>query len=103
MTEITDTFRGDNANLLGSISAILALDEADALAPHGLGGHARDLLSAAFVRLGVLDQVAKTAAGYYGGPSDGDWHGLKDNDRVMLNQVSVRIGDIKAARQAAGL
>ncbi|UTC28743.1 hypothetical protein MARCHEWKA_02310 [Brevundimonas phage vB_BpoS-Marchewka] len=103
MTEITDTFRGDNANLLGSIGALLALDATDALTPHGLGGHARDLLSAAFVRISALDAVARKAADYYGAPSDGKWRGLEDDDRIVLNNVSVRIGDIKAARKAAGL
>lgn len=51
MTEITDTFRGDNDGLRSSIEALLHLDEKGALVPHGIGGHARDLLSAAYVRL----------------------------------------------------
>ena len=103
MTQIKDTFRGNDAKLLRSIEALLALDADGALVPHGIGTHARDLLSAAYVRLDTLGKVAQTAADYYGGPSDGDWHGLKDDDRVMLNQVSLRVGDIKATRKAAGL
>lgn len=103
MTEITDTFNGDNTKLLGSIEALLALDAAGVLTPHGVGTHARDLLSAAYVRLAALDKVARTAAGYYGGPSDGDWRGLEDDDKVAISTLSLRVGDIKAARRAAGL
>jgi len=47
-----DDFKGDNAALCRSIEALLSLDAAGALVPHGVGGHARGLLSAAFVRLG---------------------------------------------------
>lgn len=50
--ERADDFNGDNAALCRSIEALLSLDAAGALVPHGLGGHARGLLSAAFVRLG---------------------------------------------------
>jgi hypothetical protein len=46
-----DEFNGDNAALCRSIEALLALDAAKALVPHGVGGHARSLLSAAMARL----------------------------------------------------
>lgn len=46
-----DTFRGDTANLRRSIEALLALDAKGALVPHGIGGHARALLTAAYHRL----------------------------------------------------
>ncbi|BEP44094.1 hypothetical protein [Variovorax sp. V15] len=48
---MNDTFRGDTPHLIRSIEALLSLDAAGALRPHGLGGHARDLLSSAAARL----------------------------------------------------
>jgi hypothetical protein len=46
-----DTFRGDNADLVLSIKALIELNDEGALVPHGLGGHARGLLSDAAARL----------------------------------------------------
>jgi hypothetical protein len=46
-----DGFRGDSAALCASIAALLSLDESGALAPHGIGGHARTLLKSAAARL----------------------------------------------------
>lgn len=46
-----DTFRGDDAHLISSIKALLSLDAAGALVPHGVGGHGRKLLESAAVRL----------------------------------------------------
>lgn len=46
-----DTFGGDTALLRRSIEALLALDADGALMPHGIGGHARKLLTAAYHRL----------------------------------------------------
>lgn len=54
-----DTFNGDNAKLVESIKALLALDESGSLVPHGVGGHARQLLSAAASRLSA--SIADTA------------------------------------------
>ncbi|WP_245157927.1 hypothetical protein [Burkholderia multivorans] len=48
---LTDTFRGDDASLVRNIKALLDLDAEGALVPHGVGGHARALLSAAAARL----------------------------------------------------
>lgn len=48
---MNDTFRGDNAQMIRSIEALLSLDAAGALVPHGIGGHARELLESAAVRL----------------------------------------------------
>lgn len=48
---MNDTFRGDNAALIENIDALLRLDAAGALFPHGVGGLARQLLSAAAMRL----------------------------------------------------
>lgn len=50
----TDDFNGDVRRLLESIDALLALDAKGALAPHGIGGHARRLLNAAASRLEAL-------------------------------------------------
>lgn len=49
--EPQDDFRGDNARLRDCIRALLDLDADGALVPHGVGGHARALLSAAYCRL----------------------------------------------------
>lgn len=46
-----DTFRGDTALLRDSIASLLELDADGALRPHGIGGHARKLLTAAYHRL----------------------------------------------------
>lgn len=46
-----DTFRGNTALLRASIAALLELDADGALRPHGIGGHARKLLTAAYHRL----------------------------------------------------
>jgi len=47
----SDTFRGDNSALVSNINALLSLDADGALVPHGIGGLARELLSAAASRL----------------------------------------------------
>jgi hypothetical protein len=46
-----DGFNGDTPHLISCIQALLDLDAAKALAPHGIGGHARALLTAAAARL----------------------------------------------------
>ena len=48
---IADEFRGNNEQLRRSIKALIELNDKGALAPHGIGGHARALLSAAYHRL----------------------------------------------------
>lgn len=54
-----DTFRGDNAHLLACTRALLALDAKNALVPHGLGGHARDLLNALASRLKAAEAAVE--------------------------------------------
>ena len=49
---IVDDFDGDNDHLKRCIEALLEFDAAGRLVPHGIGGHARRLLSAAHQRLG---------------------------------------------------
>jgi hypothetical protein len=57
---IEDSFRGDDAKLISCIEALIHLNDAGALVPHGIGGHARELLSAAAVRLNThLTQPAQ--------------------------------------------
>ena len=46
-----DGFSGDTASLISNMRALVELDERNALAPHGIGGHARTLLKAAASRL----------------------------------------------------
>lgn len=49
----TDDFQGDNAHLVECINALLDMDDAKALVPHGLGkgSHAYRLLNAAAHRI----------------------------------------------------
>lgn len=80
---MTDTFRGDNAALVSSIKALLALDADGALVPHGIGGHARGLLEAAACRL--ADQPATIEM--VGDPMDGA-------DRsIALNRVVWKLAE----------
>lgn len=46
-----DSFNGDNGKLIGAANALLSLDEKGALVPHGIGGHAREIISALVARL----------------------------------------------------
>jgi len=48
---LEDTFGGDTLHLVDCIDALVELSDKGAITPHGLGGHARTLLSAAGVRL----------------------------------------------------
>lgn len=52
---IKDEFRGDSVSLRASILALIQLDDANALVPHGIGGHARSLLASAYHRLATSD------------------------------------------------
>ncbi|TDF24601.1 hypothetical protein EZI45_20925 [Delftia tsuruhatensis] len=52
-----DEFRGDTPSLVRNIIALLELDVEGALVPHGVGGHARGLLSAAAARLAASPQA----------------------------------------------
>jgi hypothetical protein len=49
-----DEFNGDTPHLIRCIEALLSLDASGSLVPHGIGGHARTMLSAAAVRLAAL-------------------------------------------------
>lgn len=51
---VVDKFKGDDAHLVRCIQALLNFDARGALVPHGLGGHARDLLAAAACRLPLV-------------------------------------------------
>lgn len=52
---VEDRFNGDNAHLCRSIEALLSLNDKGSMVPHGMGGLARALLSAAAVRLTQAD------------------------------------------------
>ncbi|WP_289140902.1 hypothetical protein [uncultured Pseudomonas sp.] len=52
-----DAFKGDNQHLISCIEALLSLDAKGALVPHGVGGHARAMLSSAAQRLADFDRV----------------------------------------------
>lgn len=51
---IVDRFMGDNDRLRDCIRALLEMDASGSLVPHGIGGHARSLLSACYGRLDEL-------------------------------------------------
>lgn len=53
---MTYEFKGDNKALVSSITALLALDAKGALAPHGVGEMARQLLESAAARLAEQSQ-----------------------------------------------
>ncbi|WP_186140104.1 hypothetical protein [Burkholderia gladioli] len=61
---LTDDFRGDDANLISSIKALIELNDEGALVPHGIGSHARSLLSAAAVRLTSPRAAVPAPAGW---------------------------------------
>lgn len=58
-----DEFRGDTPSLVRNIIALLELDAEGALVPHGVGGHARGLLSAAAARLAAAPQAPAAPVG----------------------------------------
>lgn len=66
LARFPDTFRGSDAHLVRCIEALLSLDAKNALVPHGIGGHAKGLLSAAMHRLtaAVVNQKLTTDDGY---------------------------------------
>lgn len=58
-----DTFNGDDETLISSAKSLLALDAKGALSPHGIGGHARGIISAFIARMNVEQQPAQDVAG----------------------------------------
>lgn len=65
MNRFPDEFNGDDAKLIRCIEALLSLDAKKALVPHGIGGHARGLLSAAMHRLSRSLAAGKVAPDGY--------------------------------------
>lgn len=59
--KITDDFNGDTPRLIECIKALIEMNDAGVLVPHGIGGHARGLLSAAAVRLAAAPPATKSA------------------------------------------
>ncbi len=56
-----DDFRGDNKHLVECMRALVSLNDAGALAPHGIGGHARSLLCAAASRIEAAEAKLEQA------------------------------------------
>lgn len=50
-----DNFNGTNTELIASAKALLELDAAGAMYPHGIGGHARTIIEAFIKRLPIID------------------------------------------------
>lgn len=63
---VIDDFNGDNAKLIESARALISLSDSGSLAHHGIGGHARAILSAFIVRTeaAALSQTAGVAEGW---------------------------------------
>lgn len=55
---LSDTFKGDDLQLLSSARSLLDLDKSGALVPHGIGGHARGIIEAFIVRMAYAPQAA---------------------------------------------
>lgn len=58
LSRFPDTFNGGDEHLVRCIEALLSLDATGTLVPHGIGGHARGLLSAAMHRLATQSRAA---------------------------------------------
>lgn len=58
----SDDFNGDTEHLRSCMKALVELDMEGALVPHGIGGHARGLLTAAYHRLALAQPVETGAA-----------------------------------------
>lgn len=54
---INDEFRGDTEHLRRSIKALIEMDDLGSPVPHGIGGHARALLSASYHRLAPVRKI----------------------------------------------
>lgn len=54
--EIIDEFWGDDEQLRDCIYALIQANDGGILVPHGVGEHARNLLSAAYYRLATSPQ-----------------------------------------------
>lgn len=80
LSRFPDEFRGDNAHLVRCIGALLSLDAKNALWPHGIGGHAKGLLSAAMHRL--VSHPLPTPAEPLGRDAEGV-EGLASDDVVI--------------------
>lgn len=100
-----DEFRGDNANLISNIKALLELDDEKALVPHGIGGHAYKLLEAAACRLAVMpaapsDAVLQLLNHIEDVVGDEDWERI---DHKLWNAVTAQYATLKPqAEPAAG-
>ena len=99
-----DEFRGDTPSLVRNIVALLELDADGALVPHGVGGHARGLLSAAAARLAAapqapaaldeLRQIADIAACW------GCDHPDAPGDTELLRRIKWAARQLRAVSQA---
>ncbi|EPD35929.1 hypothetical protein HMPREF9701_04962 [Delftia acidovorans CCUG 274B] len=93
-----DEFRGDTPSLVRNIVALLELDADGALVPHGVGGHARGLLSAAAARLAAAPQAP--AAPVLVGDGQADAY-LADPGRLETLARSHPAGLVRALARAA--
>ncbi|WP_212645694.1 hypothetical protein [Delftia sp. PE138] len=89
-----DEFRGDTPSLVRNIVALLQLDADGALVPHGVGGHARGLLSAAAARLAAAPQAPAAPL------IDGEGC-LSDELRELITGMTVSV-DVSTGEHDAG-
>lgn len=85
-----DPFRGDNVDLIRSAQSLLSLDDKGAFGPNGIGGHARNIITAFIARISAEQQPAPGVAG------------LVEALARCRHQASYSIGDNEAlSRQLA--
>lgn len=86
---VPDEFNGDNEHLVQCINSLLAMDAQGVMAPHGIGGHARTLLSSAASRLSGTpspDHIADA------GKVAKEWPAADDNMTAYLQEKAKAAG-----------
>ena len=114
---VIDDFNGDNAKLIESARALISLSDSGSLAHHGIGGHARAILSAFIVRteaaalsqtagVVVSDEMIERACKDYALRVDGAlWPDAYDEHEVLALRAQMReflLNAIGAAPAASG-
>lgn len=97
---IKDTFNGDNEHLRASIKALINLNDDDALVPHGIGGHARELLASSYHRISQLERELAEAKAAYRGSEELALKFLKANE-TDINSLYEQLTTQRAALEKA--
>lgn len=89
--ELKDEFRGGDSHLISCIEALISMSDAGALVPHGIGGHARSLLSAAAVRLAGSAEIHRMQIAAISTAAAGYW---KEGDSIHPDYVTAALKDV---------